>query len=214
MIWSDQIQSSWSFVLSSIWRKRNKDLPSVGTITVQDPFTGERRPYELPRGGLGFTRVPSLISVWSTAPLLLNNQLGTFDANPSVESRMASFQESIERLLWPEKRRQDPGFDGFIMRTTERSMVLIPKRDIPGQLSSLFRDLPDRFSDKLKDPISRIFDKYGNFEFGPIPKGFPLTPMKYIISPAKLPYSCFTTLPGIITRYTRNTLLYGDKSMG
>ncbi|MCI0598648.1 MAG: hypothetical protein L0Y50_03160 [Beijerinckiaceae bacterium] len=156
-----------------------KDLPPAGTITVQDPFTGERRPYEMPGGGLGFTRVPSLISVWSTAPLLLNNQLGPFDENPSVESRMGSFQQSIEQLLWPERRRLDPGFDGFIVRTTERSMVLIPKRDIPGQLSSLFNDLPDGFTDKLKDPISRIFDKDGNFEIGPVPKGFPLNVASY-----------------------------------
>jgi hypothetical protein len=30
-----------------------KALPSVGTITVQDPFTGERRPYPMPGGGRG-----------------------------------------------------------------------------------------------------------------------------------------------------------------
>ena len=53
-----------------------KDLPSVGKITVQDPFTGARWAYQMPGGGRGFTRVPSLVSIWSTAPFLLNNRLG------------------------------------------------------------------------------------------------------------------------------------------
>ena len=50
-----------------------KQLPSVGTVTLYDPFTGEPMPYEMPAGGRGYTRVPSLISLWSTAPFLLNN---------------------------------------------------------------------------------------------------------------------------------------------
>ena len=43
-----------------------KDLPSVGTITVHDPFTGQPRPYQMPAGGRGYTRPASLVSVWST----------------------------------------------------------------------------------------------------------------------------------------------------
>ena len=76
-----------------------KDLPSVGTITVHDPFTGQPRPYKMPAGGRGYTRPASLVSVWSTAPFLLNNSLGDFKWSPSVEARMASFQDSIEKLL-------------------------------------------------------------------------------------------------------------------
>ncbi len=45
-----------------------KQLPAVGTVTLFDPFTGDRVPYEMPAGGRGYTRVPSLISAWSTAP--------------------------------------------------------------------------------------------------------------------------------------------------
>ena len=82
-----------------------KDLPSVGTITVHDPLTGEPRPYQMPAGGRGYTRPASLVSVWSTAPFLLNNSVGKFEPSPSVEARMRSFQDSIEKLLWPEKRR-------------------------------------------------------------------------------------------------------------
>ncbi len=159
-----------------------KDLPPVGEITLQDPFTAERWHYKMPGGGLGFTRVPSLVSEWANAPFLINKRIGPFDDNPSVESRMKSFQASIEQLLWPEKRETDatvPGLEGSILRTTERSWVRIPKRQIPPQLSSLFSDLPEGFTGKLKDPISRIFDKDGNFELGPIPEGFPINLVNY-----------------------------------
>src|SRR5439155_25365384 len=56
-----------------------KDLPSVGTITVHDPFTGPAYPYAMPPGGRGSLLPPSLISVWSTAPFLLNNTVGPFE---------------------------------------------------------------------------------------------------------------------------------------
>ncbi len=151
-----------------------KDLPSVGEITVQDPFTGKPWHYPMPGGGLGFTRVPSLVSVWSTAPVLFSNRLGPFDQDPSVESRMNSFDASIEQLLWPEKRRTEPGLEGFVARTTEQSWVKIPKRDIPVELSNIFSDLPELVSRQLQEPISRLFDKDGNFVLGPIPKGFPI----------------------------------------
>jgi hypothetical protein len=165
-IWDDFSSSSY------------KDLPPVGMITVQDPFTGARRPYLMLGGGRGYTRVPSLISIWSTAPFLLNNQLGSFDGNPSVESRMKSFQTSIEQLLWPEKRVHDrelgDKLDGFIVRTDERSWVRIPKRDIPEEISNLFSSLPGPLLRLVKDPIARLFDEDGVFTLGPIPKGFPI----------------------------------------
>jgi hypothetical protein len=151
-----------------------KDLPSIGAITVQDPFTGERWHYTMPGGGRGFTRVPSLISEWANAPLLINKRIGSFDDNPAVEHRMKSFQAAIEQLLWPETRPHEGNLDGFIMRTTEQSWVRIPKRQIPPELSYLFSSLPEPFSGLLKDPISRLFDKDGNFVLGPIPKGFPI----------------------------------------
>jgi hypothetical protein len=144
-----------------------KTLPPVGKITVQDPFTAERWQYQMPGGGLGFTRVPSLVSIWSTAPFLVNNRLGPFSEDPSVDSRMKVFNASIEQLLWPEKRDHEPGFDGFIVRTTERSFVEIPKRSIPVELRNLIGSLPAQ-------PFRKVFDKDGNFQLGPIPKGFPI----------------------------------------
>jgi hypothetical protein len=144
-----------------------KDLPSVGKITVQDPFTAKRWQYTMPAGGRGFTRPPSLVSVWSTAPLLLNNRLGPYSGDPSVEGRMKVFNASIEQLLWPERRDHDEGFDGFIVRTLARSNVNIPKRSIPVELQSLVDYLPP-------DPFKRLIDTDGSFKLGPIPKGFPI----------------------------------------
>jgi len=143
-----------------------KDLPSVGKITVQEPFSGERWQFQMPGGGVGFTRVPSLVSIWSTAPFFVNNQLGPFSQDPSVDSRMKVFNTSIRQLLWPETRGADPGFDGFIVRTDARSYVEIPKRNVPIELNNLVNGLGKAFAP--------VFDKKGNFKIGPIPKGFPV----------------------------------------
>ncbi len=150
-----------------------KTLPSVGKITVQDPFTGEHWHYPMPGGGRGFTRVPSLVSEWANAPFLINKRIGEFDPDPSVEHRMSAFSVAIEQLLWPEKRKHDGNFDGEILRTTERSKAFIPKRQIPPELASIF-DLPEPYATVLKEPISRLFDKDKDFEIGPFPKGFPI----------------------------------------
>jgi hypothetical protein len=144
-----------------------KALPSVGKITVQDPFTAERWQYTMPGGGLGFTRVPSLVSVWSTAPFLVNNRLGSFSDDPSVDARMNHFKTSIGQLLWPETRDHDEKFDGTIVRTTERSFLYIPRRSIPVELKNLFDALPD-------EPFKRAFDRNGSITLGPIPKDFPI----------------------------------------
>ena len=61
-----------------------KELPSVGTIGIADPFTGAMRPYQMPGGGRGYERAPSLISIWASAPYLHNNSVGTFTGDPSV----------------------------------------------------------------------------------------------------------------------------------
>lgn len=149
-----------------------KSLPSVGTITIVDPFTGEPKPYLMPAGGRGFTRVPSLISAWSTAPFLLNNTVGEADPdnNPSVEARMKVFDASIEQMLWPEKRKTDPELGakagGIIDRTTERSTVTIPAGFVPEAAQPL--------QGTLHRWLPWLVKEEGDIVLGPIPKGVPV----------------------------------------
>ena len=147
-----------------------KSLPSVGTITVYDPFTGEAKPYRMPAGGRGYTRPPSLVSVWSSAPFLLNNSVGPFNGDPSVDGRMKSFQASIEQMLWPEKRDKDPvlgdKIPGVIDRTTARSWIRIPAGFQPGFLK------PTR--DALHRIAPELVNDAGDISLGPIPAGVPV----------------------------------------
>jgi hypothetical protein len=144
-----------------------KDLPSVGTITWYQPYTGEAKSYVMPGGGRGFTRPPSLVSLWSTAPFLLNNSVGKFNYEPSVEKRMESFQESIEQMLWPEKRERDEllgdKIPGKIDRTTETSYLKIAIGYLPEPLQPIAKAFPDLLDDQKE-----------NLVIGPIPKGTPI----------------------------------------
>lgn len=146
-----------------------KELPSVGTITVHNPITGEPRQYQMPADGRGYTRPPSLVSLWSTAPYLLNNALGRFDPSPSVEARMRSFESGIEQLLWPERRQKDPilgdKVPGVIDRTTARSYVTIPVGFMPDILVDVLKPLRDRL---------KLVTEEGDLRIGPIPAGTPV----------------------------------------
>jgi hypothetical protein len=148
-----------------------KQLPSVGTITVNDPFTGAEKPYVMPAGGRGYTRPPSLISLWSTAPFLLNNTVGTFDPDPSVAGRMRAFNSGIEQMLWPEKRVHDTVLGdkvpGLIDRTTARSWLSVPAGYLPDELAPL-RSTLNRW-------LPWLFTSGGDIRIGPIPPGIPVT---------------------------------------
>jgi hypothetical protein len=150
-----------------------KDLPSVGKITVQNPIDGSPWEYDMPAGGRGYTRVPSLISLWSTAPFLLNNSVGKFNVNPSVDSRLDSFNDSIEKMLWPEKRDKDQilgdKVPGFIFRTTETSYI----RVAPGFVSPLLEKMLS-WGGWLNRWFPWLFSEEG-IEIGPIPKGTPVS---------------------------------------
>jgi hypothetical protein len=144
-----------------------KDLPSVGTITVYDPISGAAMPYEMPGGGRGFTRPASLVSLWSTAPFLLNNSVGEFNPEPSVAARLDSFQKSIEQMLLIQPREKDKVLGdkvpGKIQRTTEMSWI----RVMPGYL-------PDALLDKGQWLLPRIFTDEG-LVIGPIPRDTPVS---------------------------------------
>lgn len=144
-----------------------KDLPSVGTITWYHPYTGEAKSYVMPAGGRGFTRPPSLVSLWSTAPFLLNNSVGRFEESPSVEARLRSFEDSIHKMLWPESRDQDEELGsripGMIQRTTQRSYIKIAIGYLPDALQPVAKRFPNLLDDNKE-----------NLVIGPIPKGTPI----------------------------------------
>jgi hypothetical protein len=149
-----------------------KELPSVGSVTVRHPVTGAAYDYPLPGNGRGYTRPASLVSAWSTAPFLLNNTVGRFDPSPSVEARMRVFQDSIEKMLWPERREKDamflndttPGV-GVIDRTDTESELWVPEGYVPNELRPLL-DLGRRL-------FPYLFNE-GAITIGPIPAGYPV----------------------------------------
>jgi len=146
-----------------------KNLPSVGSIRIYNPMTGDPQDFKMPGGGRGYTRPPTLVSVWSTAPFLLNNSVGKFNASPSVSARMDSFNDSIHKMLWPEDRDKDPVLGdkvpGLIDRTTTKCYLRVPIGYVPDYLRPLLgwgqRLFPNLYG---KDSI----------EIGPIPAGTPV----------------------------------------
>jgi hypothetical protein len=148
-----------------------KNLPSVGWASYNDPFTGERRMRHLPAGGRGYTRPPSLISLWSTSPFLLNNRVGDFNPDPSIAGRMASFDTAIRQMLWPERRAMDAVFGdrvgGMIDRTSANSSIFIPKTYLP-----VLGPISEEILRRRLGP--QRFDSDGNLYVGPIPKGMPI----------------------------------------
>jgi len=170
-----------------------KLLPSVGVSSYQDPFTGKWLGYNMPAGGRGYTRVPSLVSLWSSAPYLLNNTVGSFNGDPSVAGRMAAFDAGITGMLWPERRMHDSmlaGAEGVIDRTTTRSYIFIPASFLP--------KLPGPLSEQAQQALKSLLDKDGNIDLGPIPAGIPVNLL------ASLQPLAETADPGALVKH------YGD----
>ncbi len=136
-----------------------RSLPSVGAIPFFNPYKGEKGEEDQfnPRhavdgapaggGGPGFYRVPTLVSVWASAPLLHNNSLGLFNNDPSVDGRLDSFDDSIRKLLTASKRLESSSYNeataerlkadhGLIWRTTTDTYIVMPGSYIPKALGS------------------------------------------------------------------------------
>jgi hypothetical protein len=155
-----------------------KDLPSVGTITWYDPYTGEPRTYQMPAGGRGYTRPPSLVSLWSSAPFLLNNTVGHFEPEGSVVARMKSFDEAIRQMLWPNLRDKDSLLGDKIPGVIDRVGDRLPpgRKDEKVYLRVGGAYLPDFLQSGI--PLGRtllpwLFGSEG-IEMGPIPPGTPI----------------------------------------
>ena len=133
-----------------------KALPSVGTFRINYATTMKSgnnlgvqltsEEIEVPAGGRGYLRPPSLVSLWSSAPFFQNNSLGKFDERGTVEGRMASFEDAMKRLLNPDLRGEPlrPGeakvqytsiygdkIPGLVDVTTHDSFIKIPIKFVP-----------------------------------------------------------------------------------
>ncbi|MBE9209821.1 hypothetical protein IQ244_25670 [Nostoc sp. LEGE 06077] len=104
--------------------KTYKELPSPGELTLDNPFD-KAKPinFQIPEGGLGYYRTPSLISIWATAPFLHNNTLGLYNEDPSVKGRIEAYTDAMEKLLCPEKR------ENIISRTDSKTKLDLPPGD-------------------------------------------------------------------------------------
>ena len=131
-----------------------KELSPVDELEFFNPFD-ETHPIKFkPKEknvGPGYYRTASLISVWSSAPLLHNNALGKFTGDPSVAGRIDAFNDAIEKLLWPEKRLNKDS----IWRTQNECALHLRREFVP-------------------KPLQRLADKDGYISIGPIPKGVPI----------------------------------------
>jgi len=168
-----------------------KSLPSVGEILVHHPISGRPYKYTMPAGGLGYIRVPSLISLWSTAPYLLNNTVGDFcwkkpagqqyahahqesyahDAeyddeytcDGTTEDRMKAFGDGIEKMLWPEKRRGDRK---YLTQSGKLLPGVIDRTNVTSYLKVPAGYVPDF--------LKAIPDLRDGVQIGPIPEGTPV----------------------------------------
>jgi len=157
----------WQDFASESFRR----MPSVGSIEYFDPFLGKDggTAFFTPRhatvsgvpsggGGPGFYRVPTLVSIWATAPYLHNNSLGLFNNDPSVKGRLTAFDDGIRKLLWPSERRWSSSYNnatperlrkdhGLIWRTTEDTYLHFGSAYVPrllGMQAPIIRTLRDR----------------------------------------------------------------------
>jgi len=150
-----------------------KTLPSVGSISVRHPTTGTPSIYPLPAGGRGYIRPASLVSIWSTSPFLLNNTVGYFEQDPSVDGRMSAFSDAVWQMLYPQLRRRDPLFAtgapagvGIIDRITTDSYL-----DVPG---SYITPLLAPFVPVSRALAPTIGGQGTSISIGPFPEGFPI----------------------------------------
>jgi cytochrome c5 len=131
-----------------------KELPLPDELELYNPFDATQPIKFQPKSkqtGPGYYRVPSLVSLWSSAPFLHNNALGNFTGDPSVAGRLEAYNDAAEKLLWPEKRLGKAS----IWRTQNECYLHLRKEFVP-------------------KPLQGFAGKDGYIKLGPIPKGTPI----------------------------------------
>jgi hypothetical protein len=148
-----------------------KTLPPIDTFSVDNPYSESGKsnvsiplPGEQP--GPGYYRPPSLISLWSSAPYLHNNSVGTdpmvlTPGDVSVAARMKAFQDGIEKMLWIKDRGQ------LIWKTSQRSYISLPLAYLPKEIQDLLRAAGTPHPDLIDQKTQSV-------KIGPIPAGTPI----------------------------------------
>lgn len=160
-------------------------MPSVGSIRFFNPFLGpnggeawfEPRHKTAPGvpaggGGPGFYRVPTLVSIWATAPFLHNNSLGLFTNDPSVEGRLTAFNDGIRKLLYPERRLAGSSYNGATMARLERDHGLIWRTTEPSYLHVASAYIPGIIG--FQSPIIRKLEAWFPWAKSVPPRWWPL----------------------------------------
>ena len=107
------------------------------------------------------------------------NSVGDFNASPSVEARLDSFDKSIHQMLWPETRQKDtiignrvPG-PSYIQRTTATSYIKVPAGYLPS-IGISAMDWGPWLHHLAHVVLPWVFTNDGDLQIGPIPKGTPI----------------------------------------
>jgi hypothetical protein len=153
-------------IAGSMWAEFSsetyKHLLSAGTVRIWNPFMSQSEDVQLPAGGRGYYRPPTLVSMWATAPFLHNNSVGRFDNDPSVVGRVRAFNDAITKLLVSgpteveaEKARWELGSDlneatknrikddhGLIWRLPQDAQLRIPVSQLPVLVASVLSVSP------------------------------------------------------------------------
>ena len=102
-----------------------KAQPPVGQVAnlynPQDPT--KPLTFEIPGGGRGYYRTPTLTSIWATAPYLHNNSVGIFVKDPTVQGRMTAYTDGMREAAVagaPPRRSVDSRHDGRQQRDHQR----------------------------------------------------------------------------------------------
>lgn len=92
--------SSWGQMSSQTYK--DQKAPQI-ELTFYNPLTGNTDLHW--KGSQAFYRTPTLVSIWATAPYLHNNSVGLYNGDPSVDGRLQAYEDGMEKLLWPARRR-------------------------------------------------------------------------------------------------------------
>lgn len=179
-----------------------KSLPPPKEVTVYHPVSGAATPFQPMGNGRGYLRPPSLISLWSTAPYLLNNSVGhddPYDRAGHAYGTSTDVYATATEATCPSADVNDPDLPCVANRLTmfDRSIrqMLSPetrRKDtmteaaVPGYIYRTTAPtclvVPKGFVPNGLRPLTGLLNKVaswavkpdGSITLGPFPAGFPV----------------------------------------